>query len=283
MKMHFKKSLLIQSRKRALLAGVRKVYRKVFRAPQYVISIDELGVPVVYYRDVGPQRNPVTVCNYALKYYQDGNKNYFWNCVDWLAKNLSDKGVFSVWEYNFPWKLYNLRPPWVSGMAQGLGIKVFVLAYKETGNEEFIKLAFDALKAFTSSVEEGGVLQVDESDGGYWYEEYASPSSIPSYVLNGHIFALEGIYELFALTKHNTAKMLFDKGISELKTHIDEYDTGSWTYYDRLKLVASWGYHNLHINQMAYLWKITGDELFMKYHRKWKLYMQKPLAKMLHQ
>ena len=283
--MHFKRFLLIQSRKRTLLAVVRKVYRKVFRpAPQSIISIDKLGVPIVYYRDVGQQRNPVLVCNYALRYYyQDQSKNYFWNCVDWLTKNLSDKGGFSVWEYNFPWKIYNLRPPWVSGMAQGLGIKVFVLAYKESGNEEFIKLAFDALRAFRVPVKKGGVLQVDESDGGYWYEEYASPSSIRSYVLNGHIFALEGIYELFALTKDGTAKMLFDKGVDELKMHIDEYDMGSWTYYDRLKLVASWKYHNLHVNQMAYLWKVTGDKLFRKYHRKWKSYTQKPLAKILYQ
>jgi len=205
------------------------------------------------------------------------------NCVDWLVKNLHKKESFSVWEYAFPWKIYNLNPPWVSGMAQGLGIKVLVLAYKETGNEEFIKLAFDALKAFIVPVEEGGVLQVDENDGGYWYEEYANSSSVRSYVLNGHIFALEGIYELYMLTKDNLAWKLFQEGINELKRHVHEYDSGSWTYYDRLKNMANWKYHNLHIKQMKYLYKITGDVLFRKYQSKWKGYALKPFAKLLHE
>jgi len=85
-------------------------------------------------------------------------------------------------------------------MARGLGIKVFVLAYKETGETELIKRACKALKAFKVPVEKGDVLQVDEMDSGYWYEEYASPPAISSYVLNGHIFALEGISEFYALS-----------------------------------------------------------------------------------
>jgi len=112
------------------------------------------------------------------------------------------------------------------------------------------------------------VLQVDESDGGYWYEEYASPSSIRSHVLNGHIFALEGIYELYTLTKDDMARKLFQEEMNELKRHIHEYDAGSWTYYDRLKNMANWKYHNLHIKQMDYLWKTTGNVLFKKYSKR---------------
>lgn len=283
-KLQIKKILLIQSRRKLPLAIARGIYRKVFRPiTQTIVGVDGLGVPIVYYKDLGPQRNPVTVCQYALKYFTEEKKSLFWNCVDWLVKNLSKKDHLFVWEYNFPWQIYHLCPPWVSGMAQGLGIKVLVLAYKATSNKEFINIAFDALQTFMGPVEEGGVLKIDEDDGGWWYEEYASPSSIRSYVLNGHIFALGGIYELYMLTKDGMAQKLFEKGINELKRHIYEYDTGLWTYYDRLKNVANWKYHSIHINQMDYLYKITMKKVFLSFHKKWYNYALKPFAKILNQ
>jgi len=282
--MHLKHFLSTQSRKRVLLAVAHTIYRRILRpAPQYVIRVDRLGIPIVFYRDRGPWRNPVTVCNYALKYYQEGNDFCFLNCANWLVKNLSNKGSFSVWEYDFPWEIYNLRPPWVSGMAQGLGIKVLVSACKMTEDKKFMKCAFEAFKSFTIPIEEGGVLQVDRKDGGWWFEEYASPSSIRSYVLNGYVFALEGLHELCAYTKNKTVEKTFSAGVAELKRHLHEYDTGSWTYYDRLRHIASWEYHNLHIDQMNYLWETTGDVLFRKYYGKWRGYAANPFAKLLHE
>ena len=159
--MQLKGFLLREARKNVLLAIVRALYHKMLRpTSSYTVGVDALGVPIVYYRDVGLQRNPVTICNYALKYYNAKNERAFMNCVDWLVKNLHRKERFSVWEYAFPWKVYNLNPPWVSGMAQGLGIKVLVLAYKENGNEDFLRLAFDALKAFTVPVQFGGCCKL---------------------------------------------------------------------------------------------------------------------------
>jgi hypothetical protein len=90
---------------------------------------------------------------------------------------------------------------------------------------------------------------------------------------------LEGIHDLYVLTKNNMAWKLFNEGCSEVKRHLYEYDEGTWTYYNRLKHKADWKYHNIHIDQMNYLWKITGDILFKKYCEKWKIYALKPFAK----
>lgn len=276
--------LLTQADKRVLLAVVRAIYRKTFRpSPQYTLAIDRQGIPIVCYRDIGPQRNPVTTCIYAMKYYRNGNRHLFLNCANWLIKNLSNKRTFSVWEYNFPWRMYNLKPPWVSGMAQGLGLEVFASAHKISGDDRFLKCAFEVLKAFTVPVKKGGVLQVDEKDGGWWFEECASPNSVRSYILNGHIYALEGIYEFYSYMKDKLAKKIYDAGVAELKRHVHEYDAGSWTYYDRLRRMANYSYHMVHIEQMDYLWKTTGDILFKNYYEIWKAYAAKPFSKLLHE
>lgn len=269
---------------------VLKIYRKMYRsklAPRLrgIISrtlkikpyavLDDLGIPIMLYEGLEPQRNPVTVCIVALRYYKEGRKSFFLNCANWLVDNLSHKGAFSVWEHKFPWKIYNLKAPWVSGLAQGLGIKVLVLAHKQTLNEKFINAALKALQAFITPIDRGGVLYIDKSDGGWWYEEYASPNSIRSYVLNGHVCALEGVHELYLHTKSSTALKIFNRGLDELKRHLNKYDTGSWTYYDRLGLIASRSYHKFHVKQMHSLWEMTGDKFFLKYYRKWKEYIEK--------
>ena len=140
-----KETFINKSRTNIPLAIMRAIYRKVFRRiPPTTVVVNGSGVPLVYYRDLGFQRNPVIVCNYAFKYYQEGKKDLFMNCIKWLIKSLSrkDDDLF-VWEYYFPWKRYGLKPPWISGLAQGLGIKALTLAYKETGNEKLIKLALN--------------------------------------------------------------------------------------------------------------------------------------------
>ncbi len=250
---------------------IRRIYCRALKVKRVIV--DDLGIPISFYKGLGLQRNPVEVCHFALKYHKEGKKEFFLNCTKWLVDNLSHKGTFSVWEYNFAWQKYNLTAPWVSGMAQGLGIKVLVLAHKMTSNENFINAALKALQAFTTPIDRGGVLYIDRSDGGWWYEEYASPNSIRSCVLNGHVFALEGVHELCEHIESNTAMKIFNKGLDELKRHLHEYDTGSWTYYDRLGQVSPRRYHELHIKQMRSLWEMTGDEFFLEYYRKWKDYM----------
>jgi heparosan-N-sulfate-glucuronate 5-epimerase len=265
---------------------LREIYLKMLeylRIRDRVPHVDNSGVPIVLYRDVGPQRNPVTVSTFALKYYNEAkdkvNKQLFLNCANWLVDSLSDKAGFSVWEYTFPEPTYNLPSPWVSGMAQGLGIEVLALAHKTSLDEKYMEAALRALDAFLFSVEERGVLCVDEKDGGWWYEEYASPDSIRSYVLNGHIFALEGVHMFYSYTQDSIALKIFDKGCQEVRRHLHEYDTGSWTTYDRLGRFAGLKYHNIHIKQMNFLWRTTQDPFFLRYYKKWKSYLTRPFSR----
>jgi len=193
------------------------------------------------------------------------------NQANWLVNNLKIRSSdFGVWEYNFDFKRYNCKSPWISAMAQGQGISVLVRAYILTGKEKYLKTANKALRAFSISVDEGGVLSYGENDY-VFYEEYACPKS--SKVLNGFIFSLFGLYDYYIATYDSTAFTLFYEGIESLKNNLCRYDSGDWTYYDCLGLKASLSYHKLHIEQLKALYSITNDEFFMYYAKKWSNYL----------
>ena len=116
--------------------------------------MDEKGVPYVYYKwQKGNyveelRRNPVTISQYAMEYLKQyietGDEKYkklFLNCSDWLVENAEIKGNYSVWVYSskITYPNFTLEPPWVSGMAQGLGIEVLTHAYNLTGDEKYLK------------------------------------------------------------------------------------------------------------------------------------------------
>jgi len=271
------------------------VYRLITRRG-LVVTLDDDGVPINDYQYVGSvyigkQRYPITIAQRALvcwdkddvylpHYYpfDDRNKGYdeqgFLSCVEWIVNNATSRDNYAVWEFNFPYEHYNLMAPWRSAMAQGQCIQVLARAYQLTGDNNYLELAKKALTAFYVEVENGGVTL--KGDKGWWYEEYANEGGANPRVLNGHIFALEGIHEYYVATNDEEAKYLFDKGILALKAHLPDYDTGAWTYYDTLGTTATEGYHKLHVTQMLHLYHLTNDPVFKQYHGRWKTYRYRP-------
>ena len=254
------------------------------------VTLDERGVPYVEYKYqngeyVGEKRrNPVTISQTAreyLNYYyetdEDVYKILFLNCSDWLVENAVVKGNYSVWEYSdvISYPNFKLYPPWVSAMAQGQGIVVLAYAYKLTNNEKYLRTSESSLHSFYVSVEEGGVLQIDQ-DGGWWYLEYAYRGQPKPRTLNGFIFALIGLHEYYEITGDTDALLLFNRGADELKKHLEDYDTGSYTVYDLVGTPASKKYHQIHVRQMYTMYNLTGDLTFLQYHNKWKGYQDAP-------
>lgn len=262
-----------------LIVSVLSIFED--KTASHNIIYDNSGVPIVDYGYtggvfIGEQRNPITISQQAFAYekcYRNGNKScmrLFLNSTDWLVENAVQYDNFTVWEYDFPWTKYNMTPPWRSGMAQGHGIQALSIAYNLTGDERYLKAARSALNSFYVEIEEGGVT-IKEKDG-WWYEEYADEEGTNPKVLNGMIFALIGIHEYYKVTGDENAKYLFDKGIIALKNNLANYDAGGWSYYDSAGNLASKNYHQIHVEQLSYLYNITKDPTFKHYHDTWKNY-----------
>ena len=250
------------------------------------VRLDDSGVPIVDYgrvegEYVGKQRNPVTVCLKAFDYWDEyqggdeGSRQPFLNCANWLVENATSYGDFSLWEYNFPFPKYAMTPPWRSAMAQGLGIQVLIRAYELTGDNRYFDVGEKCLRSFFVEVKDGGVTY-KTSTSAWWYEEYADEQGKRPRVLNGMIYAVMGLHEYYQRTGAEEAKLLFDQGVLAVKNNLPDYDSGDWSYYDALGNLATESYHRLHVRQLSLLYDFTKEPIFETYHDKWESY-RRPL------
>lgn len=155
------------------------------------------------------------------------------------------------WVHRFPLRhTFRVSPPWLSGMAQGEGASLLVRLHRESGDERFAEAAHLAVRPMRLLSAEGGVRA--RLDGGLFLEEY--PTTPPSYVLNGGIFALWGCRDVGVGLDDPDALSLFEEGLDTLAANLYRFDTGYWSRYDLfphpVMNIASSAYHRLHINQL---------------------------------
>jgi hypothetical protein len=244
-------------------------------------KLDENNVTYIDYSKVkslgvknGISYYPVSIGLSGLRFFQNGQIVLFLAQADWLVNNIHKDGSWKIMHNK---KIGNtiLKAPWISALSQGLGISVLVRAYKLTNDEKYIKTARKALRPFKKSIEDGGIVSLNSF--GKFYEEYPLKEN-PTHVLNGFIYSLFGLYDLYRFDNNKEAKKLFDEGIKSLKKVLPKYDLDNWTRYDlnekrTLKNhygYASIWYQKIHVVQLYALYQITGDKLFLKYSNKFE-------------
>lgn len=173
-----------------------------------------------------------------------------------------------------------LEPGWYSSMGQGHAISVLARAYYHSGEAKYLQAAIRGLRPFRLTSAKGGVAALFLSKY-VWYEEY--PTTPSSFILNGFIYSLIGLYDLKSIAMGKDAEeatRLFNQGMTSLKNMLTLYDTGSGTTYDlrhfTLKTapnLARWDYHSTHINQLLLLNSIDNDPIFITTAERWIGYM----------
>ncbi len=247
-----------------------------YKSNLYGGGFDENGVPMDKSIDGTIFYFPINIAQYGFILHAHYLKNKcektlitLKSCVNKLEELKTTKDNYCVWlhkQYNYR---YNIKPPWPSAMAQGELISLYLRAYQLFENESYLDTAKKAYKFLELDVEEGGVKKIDEN-GYLWYEEY--PSKPSSYVLNGFIYTIFGLYDLFRITNNKSVKKNIDLCINTLKNNIHKYDAGFWSRYDLLKkeLVRYYYQKNVHVPQLEILYKLTNEPLFLNYKQKWE-------------
>jgi hypothetical protein len=250
--------------------------------------VDSNGVPYVDYHELrgytaGKQYNATIVCNYAIDYHKNYLRNKdedayrkFFNCVQWLQKDITYKenSALFIFRWKQPW-YDSVCVPFTSGMTSGLAIQVFTNAYQLTKDSSYLQRCKKLMNGYFIPIEQGGFTYKTAS--GWWYEELADTARHTPFILDGHIFAITGLYPYWQLTKNDSARIAIDNGIKGLKNSLPNYDIGNGTmYYDKYKKLADKNYHKLLTQQMKQLYDLTGDKVFLQYHEKWKAPLDKP-------
>ena len=163
-----------------------------------------------------------------------------------------------AWEQRFDVPhTYELRAPWISAMAQGEGASLLVRLHAVTSEERYAEAAARALRPLAVPSAEGGTAAL--LDGRPFPQEY--PTSPPSFVLNGGIFAMWGWYDVAIALGDAAARSAFEDAVETLALNLHRWDTGWWSLYDlyphRRPNPASFAYHELHIAQLQAMHRIA--------------------------
>lgn len=216
---------------------------------------------------------------------EEQHSHAFRSSADWLVENQDKKGGWAVpVERSIADRKLVLAPGWHSAMAQGHGISVLTRAHKHFNDKKYLSAAINALELFKTNSSEGGVRA--EFFGNVWYEEY--PTTPGSFVLNGFLYSLIGLYDLSKLDvsdsevgqninmKVKEAQELYSAGVRSLKQLLPLYDTGSGTIYDLRHVslgtapnLARWDYHAVHVYLLKWIAGIENDDMLNKTAERW--------------
>lgn len=231
----------------ALRASIVPVYRGRYDAGSYYVGplttvLDPPSVilgrnrlPVVRYEGQGYRTNPVTIAQFGLWQYgvflRTGAKPAraaFLRASDWFVDH--QRGGRWWYDFAFSHDGWTMSPPWASAMAQGSAMSLLERAYRLTGRSLYLSAATRALAPIQRPVALGGLERCFFGDCRLpFYEEY--PSNPPSYVLNGFMFTLVGLYDLASVAPRSGARPAFRRGLRTLQAALPRYDVSDLAAY----------------------------------------------------
>ncbi|MDR6299813.1 D-glucuronyl C5-epimerase family protein [Mesonia maritima] len=188
--------------------------------------------------------------------------------VRWALNNFHENEYYGFWSFSFDIPLYKLEKGWVSVFSQGLMLNVLLEAYKNDAKPIYLEKIQKALKAYLVPIENGGFYR-EWKKGEAWYEEYNTKN--PSRVLNGTIYGLEGVYNVYQEFKIPLAKEILEACTKTLANHIKDYNavyTSRYSLADWKNELSQEHYHEGHVIQLLWLYKITENSIFKDYAKK---------------
>ncbi len=195
--------------------------------------------------------------------------------ASWLRDHQHEGEVPGLYRFEFPWRKYGAGRGWCSAMAQGEAVSVLLRAHAVEPSCGYGDAAERASKPFLSAIGEGGVAWRSGSD--LFFEEIANEHA--PHVLNGCIFALWGVWELWRAAGDRGLGRLVEGSVDTLRRWIPRFDTGWWTRYSlllsgwNLPHIATLKYHQFHIAQMHVLARMFDEPAFENAAQRWTAYI----------
>ncbi len=166
-----------------------------------------------------------------------------------------------------------LEAPWVSGLSQGFLLGAATVMYSTSGDSAYRNLARRVHASFLQIRRNPGqpspwVTFVDEH-GYIWFEEYPSREDPQTRILNGHIYALMGIYAYYLQEPDKASLQLLQGGVTTVRHYFDAFRRpGSINRYCLLAESEPDYMPERSLLQQEWLHRLTGDPAFEEYRLK---------------
>jgi len=221
------------------------------------VDIDKDYIDLIFCK-INPDRysgggyHPVRAMNIMFRTNSEKIKN---DVIQINKKYLIERNGYILFPYMFDFALHNnknnvMKSGWFSGMAQGYAL----IAYTGVNDREMCD-------KILNSFESPEICK--KTKNGHHYMEYPNKCD----ALNGHIYALYGIYKYWFDYQTEQSEFLFNEGVKWVKHNLHYYrNEGNASFYCQDHKVlcnkVDGKYHKVHIEQLRYLHEITGDNWF---------------------
>lgn len=241
------------------------------KVTQDKVLLDTLQLPVNYTETGKTVYFPVQIFQYGLGaydlYLQTKEQRFlerFNLCVSWAKEHQLNNGSWDNFSFLYPQAPYG-------AMCQGEGASLLLRAYVRTQNVAYLQAAKQAIDFMLLPLEKGGTTLYKNED--VILQEY---THLPT-VLNGFIFAWFGLADISLVDRSYLD--VKERALQTLMQLLPQFDNGYWSLYSLDKKMASPFYHNLHVAQLQALYRLTGQEIFNAYARRWARYQKNQLYK----
>jgi hypothetical protein len=232
------------------------------------VSVD--GSPVIwqYYPGQGIELQMLANFGKANALWSGKKKDALRQLVDQLVPLAADRGGWPAFEYYF--KFGGGKPPWTSSISQGTAIQSLARAGQLLADPNLTALAQQALAAFEQPPPAG--VRQDTPTGPFYLIYSFNPKLL---VINAHLQALVGLYDVAQITGDPRALGLFQQGDAEAQAVLPSYDTGAWSMYDQSH-ESDLNYHDLVTTFLQNLCKRTATAIYCDTATRFKTYRSTP-------
>jgi hypothetical protein len=228
------------------------------------------GSPVIwqYYSGQGIQLQMLANFGKANALWAAKKSSALRSLVNELLPLAADHGGWPAFEYYF--KFGGGKPPWISSIAQGTAVQALARAGQLLGDPNLSMFALQALAAFEQPPPNG--VRQDTPTGPFYLIYSFNPKLL---VINAHLQALVGLYDVSQLTGDQRALALFQQGDAEAQAVLPSYDTGAWSMYDTSH-ESDLNYHDLVTTFLQNLCKRTATAIYCDTAARFKTYKKTP-------
>jgi hypothetical protein len=201
------------------------------------------------------------------------------NHADWFVEHADRIRDFAVWRFGFPNAGFGVPAGWTSGYGNAYALALLGFVHRLTGDQKYIEVGRRGARGFTVSLADGGVRSLVPNGSGVFYEEVAHPSIKASYILNGHLLALQALDYYSDLTGDEVAAKAVREGTEGLRASLDAFDFGVGTLYDlqhRDPVTRTHYAMSRHVEGVLFAYLRTGIPIFLQYAFRWMAYLQPP-------
>jgi hypothetical protein len=182
---------------------------------------------------------------------------------------MARRGSALAWEYYFFFG--GGRPPWASGMAQGLGLQALGRASSRLDRPDFRSVVPRALKLFQKPAPTG--VMVKTGSGAHYLQYSFTPGTR---IINAFLWAVAGLYEAADQLDDAKARRLAELGDAQARSELSRYDTGAWTLYQQGGSEADLGYFQLARDGVKRLCDTVRANEYCNAYQRWTDYLRTP-------